>query len=76
MKQALGTGGCGKTCRSCVHFHNEPRYLEEAFPGWRALGSAYGSTRADDGICELRGIYLPADGGCERHEERAEPSSR
>jgi hypothetical protein len=50
--------------------------LEAAFPGWSALGSAYGSTRAEDGICELRGIYLSAEGSCEQHEVRgATPSA-
>ena len=73
---APGPGGPGKTCRSCAHFRNDPRYLEEAFPGWRALGSAYGSTRVEDGICELRGIYLSADGGCDRHEPHVDPPPR
>ncbi len=72
MKPARGTGTCAKACRSCVHFANDPRYLEETFPGWRALGSAWGSTRAEDGICELRGIYLSADGSCESHQERTD----
>jgi hypothetical protein len=58
-----------KTCRFCAHFHNDPRYLEAAFPGWTSLGSAYGSTRAEDGICELREIYLSAEQGCECFEE-------
>jgi hypothetical protein len=61
-----------RTCRFCAHFHNDPRYLEAAFPGLNSLGSAYGSTRAEDGICELRGIYLSAEQGCERFEEGAQ----
>jgi len=65
-----------QTCRSCRHFGNEPGYLEDAFPGWRALGSAYGSTRAEDGICALRNIYLSADGGCDRHQDRGAPIGR
>jgi hypothetical protein len=60
---------CG-TCSTCAHFRNDPRYLEAAFPGWSALGSAYGSTRAEDGICELRGIYLSARGSCGQHVRR------
>jgi hypothetical protein len=60
----------GRSCRSCLHFHNDPEYLEAAFPGWTALGSAYGSTRAEDGICELRGLYLSAEQCCESHEPR------
>jgi hypothetical protein len=54
-------------CATCAHFINEPTRLEAAFPGWSALGSAWGSTRADDGLCEARGIYLSADGRCERY---------
>jgi len=60
----------GGSCRSCAHFHNDPKYLEAAFPGWTALGSAYGSTRAEDGICELHGLYLSAAQGCDRHEAK------
>jgi hypothetical protein len=59
-----------RSCRSCTHFHNDPKYLEAAFPGWTALGSAYGSTRAEDGICELRGIYLSAGQCCKDHQCR------
>jgi hypothetical protein len=51
-------------CRSCVHFENEPQHLERAFPGWRALGSAYGSARSEDGICGARGLYLSARQWC------------
>jgi len=57
-------------CRSCEHFRNDPRYLERSFPGWRSLGSAYGSTRAEDGICELRGLYLSARQCCPRYVAR------
>jgi len=56
------------SCRSCTHFRNDPKYLEAEFPGWTALGSAYGSTRAEDGICGLHGIYLSARQWCAQHE--------
>jgi hypothetical protein len=56
-----------RSCRTCAHFENDPRRLEAAFPGWNAMGSAWGSTRSDDGLCELRAIYLSADGTCAQH---------
>jgi hypothetical protein len=62
-----------QACRACAHFHNDPRYLEAAFPGWTALGSAYGSTRAEDGICELRGLFLSAEQWCEQFAEKTPP---
>jgi len=58
-------------CRTCIHFHNDPHHLERSFPGWRSLGSAFGSTCADDGICELHGLYLSARQSCEYHAPRA-----
>ena len=64
-----------RRCRSCTHFRNDPKYLEAAFPGWAALGSAYGSTRAEDGICELRGIYLSAEQCCQHHQFRGATGS-
>jgi hypothetical protein len=54
-------------CASCRHFRDDPGYLERSFPGWRSLGSAFGSARADDGICELHGRYLSARQWCARH---------
>jgi hypothetical protein len=56
-----------RRCATCAHFRNDPAHLEAAFPGLSALGSAWGSTRADDGLCELRGIYLSSEGACERY---------
>lgn len=54
-----------KYCRNCTHFCNDPAYLETEMPGWSALGSAWGSTRVEDGICSLRGLYLSATQSCE-----------
>jgi hypothetical protein len=59
-----------RTCRTCRHFDNDPARLEAAFPGWNAMGSAWGSTRSDDGICERRAIYLSAEGTCALHCKR------
>jgi hypothetical protein len=52
------------SCRACVHFCNNPAYLESIFAGFSALGSAWGSTRAEDGLCLRHDRYLSADAGC------------
>jgi hypothetical protein len=51
-------------CRDCVHFRNDPAYLEAAFAGLTALSSSYGSARADDGICRRHERYLSARSSC------------
>jgi|RifCSP19_3_1023858.scaffolds.fasta_scaffold15337_3 hypothetical protein len=48
----------GLTCRDCIHFNNDPAWLERVFPGLNALSSAYGSARGEAGICNKRDIYL------------------
>jgi hypothetical protein len=53
-------------CCGCAHFRNSPAYLESVFPGMTAMSSAWGSTRAEDGICLKHDCYLSADAGC-RH---------
>jgi hypothetical protein len=59
-----------RSCRTCRHFDNDPAHLEASFPGWASMGSAWGSTRSDDGICGLRAIYLSAGGCCAQHSAR------
>jgi hypothetical protein len=39
------------TCRECVHFQDDPAEIERRLPGIRILGSAWGSTRGDAGLC-------------------------
>jgi hypothetical protein len=51
-------------CRACVHFRNSPAFLEAIFPGMSAMSSAWGSTRAEDGLCLKHDRYLSADAGC------------
>ncbi|HEC91049.1 MAG TPA: hypothetical protein ENI55_05220 [Alphaproteobacteria bacterium] len=55
-----------KCCINCTHFHNSSAYLEKVFPGMNVLGSGDGSVRKDDGICDVRDIYLSADNECDR----------
>jgi hypothetical protein len=60
VKRVTTTG----RCRACAHFRNSPAFLESVFPGMTAMSSAWGSTRAEDGICLKHDRYLSADFGC------------
>jgi hypothetical protein len=60
MKREAITG----RCRACAYFRNDPAYLETVFAGMSAMSSAWGSTRAEDGICLKHDRYLSADAGC------------
>ncbi len=60
MKREAMTG----RCRACAHFRNSPAFLESIFPGMSAMSSAWGSTRAEDGLCLKHDRYLSADAGC------------
>ncbi len=51
-------------CLSCRHFRNDPAYLETVFRGLSSLGSGYGSTRGDDGLCLRHDRYLTAHSWC------------
>jgi hypothetical protein len=47
-----------ETCRDCRFFNNDPAWIEKIFPGLSSLSSAYGSTRAEAGICSERELFL------------------
>jgi hypothetical protein len=51
-------------CWACRHFRNRPEEIEAAFPGLAVLSSAYGSVRAEDGICLFHERYFPARATC------------
>jgi hypothetical protein len=53
-----------RQCGACRHFRNDADYLETAFAGLSSLSSAYGSVRADDGICLRHQRYLSARSSC------------
>jgi len=57
-----------KSCFTCVHFHNSPKYMESVYPGLNTLSSGNASVRKDDGICNLHELYLSADASCEQYE--------
>jgi hypothetical protein len=62
-----------KCCILCTHFNNSPEYLESVFKGLATLSSAYASVRKQDGICNLRDLYLSADGLCDDFEYATSP---
>jgi hypothetical protein len=39
-------------CGGCRSFRNDPAELERLFPGLASMGSGYGSTRGQDGVCD------------------------
>jgi hypothetical protein len=51
-------------CLGCIHFRNDPAYLESVIAGLTSLGSGYGSVRADDGLCLRHDRYLSAHSWC------------
>lgn len=53
------------SCLFCAHFRNEPAELESAMAGLVCLSSAYGSTRADDGLCRKHHRYVNANARCD-----------
>ena len=54
----------GESCRNCVHFRNDPEFLETTFKGLSAMSSAWGSVRAEDGICQKHDRYLSPEAFC------------
>ena len=52
-------------CIRCVHFRNDPDYLEAQFKGLNCLSSGRASVRKDDGLCLHNDIYLGAGDWCE-----------
>jgi len=61
-------------CGRCVHFRNDPAFLEEAIAGLASLGSAYASVRAEDGLCLRHERYLPTHGCCADFSPRSADS--
>jgi hypothetical protein len=48
----------GLSCTSCRHFIDDPEVLEDELKGLTILSSAYGSTRANAGICRVLNRFL------------------
>jgi hypothetical protein len=53
-----------RRCGDCVHFRNDPDFLESSFPGLTSFSSGYASVCADDGLCAHHDRYLAASATC------------
>jgi hypothetical protein len=47
-------------CAACRFFTGAPQALERPIPGLNILSSAYGSVRADTGLCERHAVFTTA----------------
>jgi hypothetical protein len=54
----------GPVCRHCVHFQNDPAFVEKAYPGLSVFSSGFASVRDQDGFCNRHQLYLSARDGC------------
>lgn len=52
-------------CATCRWFESDPAAIEAALPGLTILSSAYGSARADAGLCSKRDLFLSEKESCE-----------
>jgi hypothetical protein len=54
----------GPSCEQCVHFQNDPAFIESVYRGLTAMSSGFASVRDRDGLCNLHQIYLSARDSC------------
>jgi hypothetical protein len=67
--------GGAQRCAACRFFTDAPAALERALPGLNNLSSAYGSVRADTGLCQRQDVFVTARSpACEQFDERTDPS--
>jgi hypothetical protein len=70
------TTAARESCRSCVHFRNDPEYLERLLSGLTSLSSGYASVLADDGLCGRHQRQCSADFWCaDFHRAATAPSA-
>jgi hypothetical protein len=53
-----------QTCGGCEHFVAAADELEREVAGLKILSSAYGSVRANTGLCRLHDIFCVPEHGC------------
>jgi hypothetical protein len=58
------------TCSKCRYFRNDPAELEKMFPGILILSSAYGSTRARAGVCDIHERFHDPEPACPEFSPR------
>jgi hypothetical protein len=67
---ADAAAGGATHCAACRFFTGAPAAVERAIPGLSILSSAYGSVRADTGLCERHGVFTTARrASCPQYEE-------
>ena len=76
VPRAARARGLPDVCQTCRHFAGSGDEIERRLPGLRTLGSAYGSVRAADGLCQLHDRYLAAASRCAFYAARATAASR
>ena len=54
----------GPACQQCVHFNNDPDFIEKLYPGLTTMSSGFASVRDRDGFCNRNQIYLSARDIC------------
>jgi hypothetical protein len=59
-------------CAACRFFTGAPAALERAIPGLNILSSAYGSVRADTGLCQRHDVFVTARSTACPHFEKNE----
>lgn len=47
-----------ETCFPCVHFRDDPAWIEAELPGLAVFSSGHASVRAEDGLCQLHGLMI------------------
>ena len=62
-------------CAGCRYFVGEAGDLEREVPGLNILSSAFGSVRADTGLCRRDDFFCVANHGCQHWREREVASS-
>ena len=66
-------------CGACAHFIADAEELEREVAGLKILSSAFGSVRAETGLCRLRDFFCVPDHGCSSWHQREpilNPASR
>lgn len=69
MQNTATSTSIEKHCGQCVHFRNDPAWLEQALPGFNVMSSAYASVRQQDGICALHEVMCNTKQSCASFEK-------
>jgi hypothetical protein len=51
-------------CGNCRYFQDDPKGIEEAYPGLASMSSGFASVRDQDGLCNLHDRYLSSRDSC------------